>query len=128
MAEIPTVPLHVVVNQVERAFGGGSVTIWGSWMRPKNYGQFDIDHYTIRVLSSSGIQHMTTECGDCTRTVITVSENSSSLPFITTFTTTIATVNLCGEIGPTNTASYTLGELSHCHYYLQISKYLQLLF
>ena len=54
---------------------------------------------------------MTTACGDCTSTVITVSENPNNVQMNTTFTATIAAVNLCGETGPTGTASYTLSKL-----------------
>ena len=54
---------------------------------------------------------MTTACGECTSTVITVSENQNNVQMNTVFTVTIAAVNLCGETGPTAAASYTLSKL-----------------
>ena len=110
IAEIPTVPLTVTVN-VERLSRRGNTTIRLGWMQPHNFDQFDIDRYDIRVTSTSNIQHMTTACGECTSTVITVSENPNNVPMNTAFTATIAAVNLCGETGPTGTASYTLSKL-----------------
>ena len=80
-------------------------------MQPQNFDQFDIDRYDIRVTSTLNMQHMTTACGECTSTVIIVSENSNNVRMNTTFTATIAAVNLCGENGPTATASYTLSKL-----------------
>ena len=111
LAEIPTVPLNVTVN-VKRVCEGGIVTLNLTWMQPQNFDQFDVDRYDIRVNSTSGVQNMTTACGECTSTVITVSENPNNVRMNTTFTTTIEAVNLCGETGPTATASYTLGKLS----------------
>ena len=110
MAEMPTAPLNVAVNAV-RATGGGNVTITIIWMQPPNLDQFDIDRYDISVISTSGVQHMTTACGECTNTVITVSENPNNVQMNTTFTATIAAVNLCRETGPTAAASYTLSKL-----------------
>ena len=110
MTELPSVQ-NVAVNQVERVSGGGSATIRASWIRPPNYELFDIDRYDINVSSTSGIQQMTTACGQCTSTVITVNENPNNVQMNTTFTATIAAVNLCGETGPTGTASYTLSKL-----------------
>ena len=81
-----------------------------AWLQPQNFDQFDIDRYDISVSSTLGIQNMTTACGQCTSTVITVSENSNNMQVNTTFTATIAAVNLCGETGPTATASYTLSK------------------
>ena len=80
-------------------------------MQPQNFDQFDIDHYDVRVTSTSNIQHMTTACGECTSTVIIVSENPNNVQMNTTFTATIAAVNQCGESGPTATALYTLSKL-----------------
>ena len=80
-------------------------------MQPQNFDQFDIDHYNISMTSTSGIQNITTACGGCTSTEITVSEDLDNVPISTTFNTTIAAVNLCGETGPTATASYTLSKL-----------------
>ena len=111
LTEIPAVPLNVAVNQVERICGLDNVNISISWMRPQNFDQFDIDRYDITVNSTTGVQHMTTACGQCTSTEITVSENPVNLPLATTFIATIAAVNLCGETGPTGTASYTLSKL-----------------
>ena len=118
MTEMPTVPLNVAVIRAERASGGGHVIINITWIRPPNFDQFDIDRYDITVNSTSGVQHVTTACGQCTSTVITVSENPNNVQMNTTFTATIAAVNQCGENGPTATASYTLGKsvllLCHC--------------
>ena len=80
-------------------------------MRPQNFGQFDIDRYDISVTLTSDVQNMTTACGECTSSVITVSENPNNVQMNTTFTVTISAVNLCGETGPTATASYTLSKL-----------------
>ena len=82
-------------------------------MRPENFDQFDIDRYDITVTSTSEVQSMTTACGECTSTVITVSENPNNVQMNTTFTATIAAVNLCGETGATGTAFYTLSTLLH---------------
>ena len=111
MTEIPTVPLNVPVIRAERASEREHVTITITWMQPRNFDQFNIDRYDINVTSTSGVQNMTTACGECTNTVITVSENPNNVWMNTTFTATIAAVNLCGETGPTATASYTLSEL-----------------
>ena len=110
MAEMPTVPLNAAVNAV-RVTGGGNVTITIIWMQPQNFDQFDIDRYDISVTTTSGVQNMTTACGECTSTVITVRENSNNVRMNTTFTVTIAAVNKCGETGPTATVSYTLSKL-----------------
>ena len=110
IAEIPTVPLSVTVN-AERLYRRGNTTIRLGWMQPQNFNQFDIDRYDIRVTSTLNIQHMTTACGECTSTAVTVSENSNNVRMNTTFTATITAVNKCGETGPTATASYTLSKL-----------------
>ena len=109
MTDEPASPLNVTVNQVERASDGGTVTITASWIRPPNYELFDIDRYDINVSSTSGVQQMTTACGECTNTTVTVAENPSNVHLSTTFTITISARNRCGENGPTATASYTLG-------------------
>jgi len=111
MSEVPTAPLDVGVS-AERILGGGSITIRGNltWMRPQNFDQFDIDRYDINVTSTSGVQTMTTACGECTSAMATVS-GISNMPMNTIFTFTIAAVNLCGETGPVNTTSYNLGKL-----------------
>ena len=113
MTAVPTVPLNVAVNQVERVSGGGGTCtiIRLGWMQPQNFEQFDIDRYNITVTSTSEVQSMTTACGQCTSTVISVCENPNNVQMNTTFTATIAAVNLCGETGPTGTASYTLSKL-----------------
>ena len=111
IAERPTAPLNVAVNRAEEVSLSGSVNLRLAWVQPQNLDQFDIDRYDITVTSTSGIQNMTTACGQCTSTVITVSENPINVQMNTTFTVTIATVNLCGEIGPTGTASYILSKL-----------------
>ena len=112
-ADIPTVPLlSVVVNKTARVFGERSIiTVRLDWMRPENSDQFDIDRYDITVTSTSSELNLTLACGECTNTEITVSENPNDVRMNTTFTATIAAVNLCGEIGPTGTASYTLSKL-----------------
>ena len=110
MAERPTAPLNVV-NRAERVSRSGSVNLRLDWMQPQNFDQFDIDRYDISVTSTSGVQNITTACGECTSTVITVGENPNNVQMNTTFTATIAAVNQCGENGPTATASYTLGRL-----------------
>ena len=110
IAEIPTVPLNVIVS-AERLSRRGNTTIRLAWMRPQNFDQFDIDRYDIIVTSTSGVQNMTTACGNCTSNVITVNENPNNVRMNTTFTATIAAVNLCRETGPTGTASYTLSKL-----------------
>ena len=97
------------MNQVERVSGGGSVTITASWIRPPNFELFDIDCYDINVSSTSGVQQMTTACGECTNTTVTVAENPSNVHPSTTFTITISARNKCGENGPTAATSYTLG-------------------
>ena len=103
---VPAAPLNVTVSQVERVSGGGGVTITASWIRPPNYELFDIDRYDINVSSTSGVQQMTTTCGECTNTTVTVSEDPSNVPQSTTFTITISARNRCGKNGPTATASY----------------------
>ena len=50
MADVPTAPLNVTVNQVERVSGGGSITITASWIQPPNSELFDIDRYDINDL------------------------------------------------------------------------------
>ena len=111
IAERPTAPLNVAVNRAEGVSRSGSVNLRLAWLQPQNFDQFDSDRYDISVTSTSGIQNMTTACGECTSTVITVSENPNNVQMSTTFTVTIADVNLCGETGPTGTASYILGKL-----------------
>ena len=110
VAEIPTTPLNVTVD-AERTSRGGNTVIRLDWMRPQNFHRFDIDRYQINVTSTSGIQNMTMACGECTSTVITVSENPNNVRLNTTFTITISARNRCGETGPTATASYTLSKL-----------------
>ena len=107
MTEIPTTPQNVTMNAEIRNCDEGSVSINISWQRPQNFDQFDIDHYAINVTSTSGAQHMTTACGECTSTVITVSENLNNVGMETTFTATIAAVNLCGETGVVANTSNT---------------------
>ena len=106
----------------KRAPGGGSITIRVTWMQPQNFDQFDIDHYDITVNLTSGAQHMTTPCGECTSTMITVSESPNNMRMETTFSITIAAVNLCGETGSSGTASYTLSKLC-CTTFATVSKY-----
>ena len=110
VAEIPTIPLNVTVD-AEGTSHRGNTTIRLEWMQPQNFHQFDINRYDISVTSTSGVQNMTTACGQCTSTVITVSENPKNLQVNRTFTATIAAVNQCGENSPTATASYTLSKL-----------------
>ena len=95
--EIPTILLNLTVNAT------GSGTITATWMHPINYELFDIKHYDINVSSRSGVQQMTTACGQCTNTTVTVSEDP-----IGSVTVTIAAINQCGEAGPTATASKSL--------------------
>ena len=111
MAESPTVPLNVAVNRAERVSRSWSVNLRLDWMQPQNFDQFDIDRYDISVTSTSGVQNMTTACGECTSTMITVSENPNNMQMNTTFTVAIAAVNQCGETGHTGTASYNLSKL-----------------
>ena len=98
-ADIPTVPLlNVVVNKTARVFCVGSTTIIRlDWMRPENFDQFDIDRYDITVTSTPNELNLTLACGECTSTEITVSENPNNVQMNTTFTATIAAVNLCGD-------------------------------
>ena len=110
MAEIPTAPLNVAVNAV-RATGGGNVTTTIIWMQPQNLDQFDIDRYDINVTTTSGVQNITTACGECTNITVTVAENPNNVRMNTTFAATITAVNQCGETGSTATASYTLSKL-----------------
>ena len=110
VSALPTTPLNAAVN-AKRAPGGGSITIRVTWVPPQNFDQFDIDHYDITVNLTSGAQHMTTACGECTNTMITVSESPNNMRMETTFSITIAAVNQCGETGPSGTASYTLSKL-----------------
>ena len=100
------------MGQVERTSGGGSVTIKVTWERPLNFDQFDIDCYDINVSSTSGIENMTTACGECTNTTFIVSENPSKVQINTTFTITITARTRCNETGPTDTVSYTLSKFS----------------
>ena len=109
IAEIPTAPLNVAVNRAEGSLSG-SVNLRLAWVQPQNLDQFGIDRYDITVTSTSGVQNMTTACGECTSTVTTVSENRNNAQMNTTFTATIVAVNLCGETGSTGTASYTLSK------------------
>ena len=115
MAEIPAAPWNVTVSQVKRVSGGGSVTISMSWMQPHNFDQFDIDHYIITVTSTSGVQVIAHACR-CTSTVVIMGENTNNMQMITTYTTTVAAVNQCGETGATGTASYTLSKVSLLHH------------
>ena len=108
---MPTVPLNVV-NKVKRGSHGGNTNISITWIRPQNIDQFDIDCYDISVTSTSDVQHMTTACGECTNTTVTVTENPSNVPLSTIFTITISARNWCGENGPTATGSYTLSKSS----------------
>ena len=110
IVEVPTVPLNVTVHQVARATSEQSVTIRVSWIRPRNFAQFDIDDYHIRVTSTSSIQQMATACGECTNTTVTVSENPSNVAPITNFSITISARSMCGETGPSATVSYTLSK------------------
>ena len=112
-AETPTAPLlNVVVDRAASVFGvRSSIVIRLDWMQPENFDQFDIDHYDMSVNSTSSELNLTFVCGECTSTVITLSETPSNMQVNTTFNTTITAVNLCGETGPTATASYTLGKL-----------------
>ena len=110
IAERPTAPLNVAVNRAEGVSRSESVNLRLAWLQPQNFDQFDSDRYDISVTSTSGIQNMTTACGDCTSTVITVSENPNNARMNTTFTATISARNRCGETGPTGTASYTLSK------------------
>ena len=115
MTAVPAAPLNVTVNQVERVSDGGSVTISISWLQPQNFDQFDIDRYIINVTSTSGVQVIAHACR-CTSTVVIMSENTNNVQLITTITTTVAAVNLCGETGPTDTASYALSKVSLLHH------------
>ena len=111
MTEVPAAPLNVTVRQVERVFGGGSVTITAGWIRPPNFELFDIDRYDINVSSTSGIrQTAITVNGSSNSTVITVVEDPSNVRLSTTFTITVSARNRCGENGPAATASYTLSK------------------
>ena len=110
IAAVPTVPLNVAVN-AERLSRRGNTTIRLDWLQPQNLDQFGIDRYDISVTSTSGLQNMTAACGECTSTVITVSENPNNVQMNTTFTATITAVNQCGENGPSRTASYNLSKL-----------------
>ena len=114
---IPTVPLNVSVIRAERVSGGGHVNITVTWIPPQNFELFDIDRYDIIVTTTSGVQNMTTACGECTSTTVTASENPSNVQMNTTFTATVTAVNLCGESGSTAAASYTLSTsvLLLCH-------------
>ena len=96
MAEIPTIPLNITVD-AERTSRGGYTVISLGWTQPKNFDQFDIDRYDISVTSTSSELNLTLACGECTSTVITVSENPNNVQVNTTFTVTIAAVSLCGE-------------------------------
>ena len=95
MAEIPTAPLNVGVS-AGRISSGGTVTIMVTWMRPRNFGQFDIDRYDINVTTTSGIQQMATAPRESNQTMITVNVNENE---DVQYTATVAARNLCGEIG-----------------------------
>ena len=81
-----------------------------SWERPQNYEWFDIDRYDINVSSTSGIANMTTACGECTNTTITVSENPSKVQVNTTFTIAISARSRCNETGLIDTVSFILSK------------------
>ena len=104
---LPTAPN--VTGQVERTSGGGNVTIVISWERPQNYEWFDIDRYDINVSSTSGIDNTITACGECTNTIVTVSENPSKVQINTTFTIAITARSRCNKTGLIGTVSYILG-------------------
>ena len=99
----PDLPASFTVDEITRA--PGNVTITASWMIPPNFGRFDIDRYDINVSSTSGIQEMTIANGTSTNITLTVDENPSNVEQNTTFTMTIAAVNLCGVTGSVATAS-----------------------
>ena len=112
---VPAAPLNVTVNHVERVSGGGSVTITVSWIRPLNYELFDMDRYDINVSSTSGVQQMTTTCGDCTNTTVTVAENPGNVRPSTIFIITISARNKCGESGLSANASYSYTQSKFWH-------------
>ena len=107
MTDIPNAP-SFTVDSVRRSCGGGSVTVRVRWLQPQN---IDIDRYDISATLTSGEQNLTTACGQCTSTMITVSENLNNVQMNTDVTITVAAVNLCGETGPSATASYNLSKL-----------------
>ena len=98
---------------VTPSVGIGNVTITGSWVRPQNFDQFDIDRYDISVTSTSGIQNMTTACGECTSISVTVSESEANLQRGVTFTGNISATNQCGETGPIATLSISKSSLPY---------------
>ena len=110
ISAIPTVPLNVELSS-ERISDGGNITIRANltWMRPQNFGQFDIDRYDITVSEGSAIRNTTTACGQCTSVIATV-DIIQNMPMNTNFIFTIAAVNLCVETCPVTTTSYNLGK------------------
>ena len=121
MAEIPTAPVNVAVD-AERVSSGETITIRANltWMQPENFDQFDIDRYDISITSATGIRHMTTACGECTSAMATVT-GISNMQMNTTFTITVAAINLCGEIGVPATTFYNLGKLLLYHIFFSLS-------
>ena len=122
ISEVPSVPLSAAVNQVERATHEGSVTITVNWMQPQNFDQFDIDHYNINITSTSGVENITTECGECNTTTVTVSENPNNVQMTTNFIATIAARSKCNETGPTTSASYILSKFYVRSIYIRNAK------
>ena len=96
--ERPAAPT-ITVDRVERATGGGSVTIWVSWIESSNLDQFDIDHYDITVTSTSGIQTLPIAVsGESTNATLTnVTEIRSNVQLNTIFTVSITATSRCNE-------------------------------
>jgi len=103
---IPEAPANLTIDEITRA--RGNVTITASWTNSPNFQQFEIDRYDINVTSTSDIWYMTMANGTDTNITLSVDEDAMITEPTTTFTLTIAAVNLCGETGSVASTTDTL--------------------
>jgi len=108
---------------VDGVVRGLDTIITASWTNSPNFEQFEIARYDISVSSTSGVQMMAMANGTSTNITLTVNENPSNVEQTTTFTMTIAAINLCWETGSVATASYVLEidtQTETCKYFLSL--------